>query len=84
MADLTRDLMMKFALKEKEIVTVLGANGAGKSTLLMTISGILPSREGGLLSTEKRSLRKARAISFAPESLRFRRAARSSNPFLSD
>jgi len=33
-------------IKEKEIVTVLGANGAGKSTLLMTISGILPSRQG--------------------------------------
>jgi branched-chain amino acid transport system ATP-binding protein len=36
-------------VKEKEIVSVLGANGAGKSTLLMTISGILPSREGKII-----------------------------------
>jgi len=33
-------------VREKEIVSVLGANGAGKSTLLMSISGILPSRQG--------------------------------------
>lgn len=33
-------------VKEKEIVSVLGANGAGKSTLLMAISGILSSRKG--------------------------------------
>jgi branched-chain amino acid transport system ATP-binding protein len=33
-------------VKEGEIVSVLGANGAGKSTLLMSISGILPSRQG--------------------------------------
>mgnify|MGYP000153288437 CR=1 FL=1 len=33
-------------VKEKEIVSVLGANGAGKSTLLMAISGILSARKG--------------------------------------
>ncbi|HUJ89880.1 MAG TPA: ABC transporter ATP-binding protein [Syntrophorhabdales bacterium] len=36
-------------VKEKEIVSVLGANGAGKSTLLMSISGILPSRQGKVM-----------------------------------
>jgi branched-chain amino acid transport system ATP-binding protein len=36
-------------VKEKEIVSVLGANGAGKSTLLMSISGILPSRQGRVI-----------------------------------
>ena len=36
-------------VKEKEIVSVLGANGAGKSTLLMSISGILPSRQGRVM-----------------------------------
>ncbi|HME45181.1 MAG TPA: ABC transporter ATP-binding protein [Syntrophorhabdales bacterium] len=36
-------------VEEKEIVSVLGANGAGKSTLLMSISGILPSRQGRVM-----------------------------------
>ncbi len=36
-------------VKEGEIVSVLGANGAGKSTLLMSISGILPSRQGKII-----------------------------------
>jgi len=36
-------------VKEKEIVSVLGANGAGKSTLLMSISGILPPRQGRVM-----------------------------------
>jgi len=36
-------------VKEKEIVTVLGANGAGKSTLLRAISGLLPIKKGKIL-----------------------------------
>ena len=36
-------------VEEKEIVSVLGANGAGKSTLLMSISGILPPRQGRVM-----------------------------------
>ncbi len=31
---------------EGEIITLIGANGAGKSTTLMSISGIVPPREG--------------------------------------
>ena len=40
-------------VKEREIVSVLGANGAGKSTLLMSISGILPSRQGKIIFDNK-------------------------------
>lgn len=36
-------------VKKDEIVSVLGANGAGKSTLLMTISGVVPARQGSIL-----------------------------------
>lgn len=32
-----------------EIVTLIGANGAGKSTTLMTISGIVPPRNGEII-----------------------------------
>jgi branched-chain amino acid transport system ATP-binding protein len=32
-----------------EIITLIGANGAGKSTTLMSISGIVPPREGSIL-----------------------------------
>jgi branched-chain amino acid transport system ATP-binding protein len=40
---------ISLGVKDREIVTVLGANGAGKSTLLMTISGLLPSRQGRII-----------------------------------
>lgn len=33
-------------LKEKEIVSVIGANGAGKTTLLKTIAGLLTPKKG--------------------------------------
>ncbi|MFW6313875.1 MAG: ABC transporter ATP-binding protein [Spirochaetota bacterium] len=33
-------------IKEGEIITLIGANGAGKSTTLMSISGIVPPKEG--------------------------------------
>jgi len=36
-------------VKEKEIVSVLGANGAGKSTLLMSISGIVTASQGSIV-----------------------------------
>ena len=33
-------------VKEGEIITLIGANGAGKSTTLMSISGIVPPKDG--------------------------------------
>ncbi len=36
-------------VSEGEIITLIGANGAGKSTTLMSISGIVPPREGEIL-----------------------------------
>ena len=32
-----------------EVVSIIGANGAGKSTLLKSISGLMKSKEGGIL-----------------------------------
>ncbi|MFO7750085.1 MAG: ABC transporter ATP-binding protein [Desulfobacteraceae bacterium] len=32
-----------------EIIALIGANGAGKSTTLMTISGVVPAREGNVV-----------------------------------
>src|SRR3712207_7225512 len=37
---------ISLAVRDGEIVTLIGANGAGKSTTLRTISGILQPREG--------------------------------------
>ncbi|MEW6234347.1 MAG: ABC transporter ATP-binding protein [Candidatus Omnitrophota bacterium] len=37
---------VSFHVREKEIVTLIGANGAGKSTLLNTIAGLIPPRQG--------------------------------------
>ena len=36
-------------IEEGEIITLIGANGAGKSTTLMSISGIVPPRDGEIL-----------------------------------
>ncbi|MCW8904669.1 MULTISPECIES: ABC transporter ATP-binding protein [Sedimenticola] len=36
-------------VREGEIITLIGANGAGKSTTLMSISGIVPPRNGQVL-----------------------------------
>jgi branched-chain amino acid transport system ATP-binding protein len=33
-------------IREREIITLLGANGAGKTTTLMSISGVVPPRQG--------------------------------------
>ncbi len=40
-------------IQEGEIISLIGANGAGKSTTLMTISGIVPAREGEILFKDK-------------------------------
>lgn len=37
---------VNITIKEKEIITLIGANGAGKSTTLMSICGIVPPRSG--------------------------------------
>ncbi len=37
---------ISLAVRDREIVTLIGANGAGKSTTLRTISGLLQPREG--------------------------------------
>ena len=37
---------VSIAVKEGEIITLIGANGAGKSTTLMSICGIVPPRTG--------------------------------------
>jgi len=40
---------VSIALREGEIVTLVGANGAGKSTLLKTVHGIVPAVHGSLI-----------------------------------
>ncbi|RVC26500.1 ATP-binding cassette domain-containing protein, partial [Mesorhizobium sp. M7A.F.Ca.AU.002.02.1.1] len=37
-----------FALKEGEVVALLGDNGAGKSTLIKAISGVFPIDRGDI------------------------------------
>ena len=42
-----KDVSLEIA--EGEIITLIGANGAGKSTTLMSISGVVPPRNGEIL-----------------------------------
>src|SRR5690348_17175730 len=39
---------MEFAIREGELVTLLGRNGAGKTTTLRAIMGIIPRRTGSV------------------------------------
>jgi branched-chain amino acid transport system ATP-binding protein len=66
-----RDLRVKYgnvevlhginvAVKEGEIVAILGANGAGKSTMLMAVSGIVKS-SGGAVEFDGKQLHKLKA-----------------------
>ena len=66
-----RDLRVKYgnvevlhginvAVKEGEIVAILGANGAGKSTTLMAVSGIVKS-SGGAVDFDGKPLHKLKA-----------------------
>jgi branched-chain amino acid transport system ATP-binding protein len=48
------------AVKEGEIVAILGANGAGKSTTLMAVSGIVKS-SGGAVEFDGKQLHKLKA-----------------------
>jgi branched-chain amino acid transport system ATP-binding protein len=40
---------MSFAVREGEVVTLLGRNGAGKTTTLRAIMGIVPRRQGSVV-----------------------------------
>jgi branched-chain amino acid transport system ATP-binding protein len=40
---------VSFQIREKEIVSIVGANGAGKTTMIKTISGLLSPRSGSIL-----------------------------------
>jgi branched-chain amino acid transport system ATP-binding protein len=40
-------------VSEGEIITLIGANGAGKTTTLMSISGIVPPREGKIIYMDR-------------------------------
>ncbi|MBI3252854.1 MAG: ABC transporter ATP-binding protein [Candidatus Omnitrophica bacterium] len=44
---------VSFAVKEGEIVAILGANGAGKTTILKTISGLIRPTAGEILFRDK-------------------------------
>ena len=41
-------------VEDREIVVLIGANGAGKTTLLKTILGLLPSRTGTIIFSNKK------------------------------
>jgi branched-chain amino acid transport system ATP-binding protein len=45
---------ISLAVRDGEIVTLIGANGAGKSTTLRTISGLLQPREGQVMLDNRR------------------------------
>jgi len=40
-------------ISDGEIITLIGANGAGKTTTLMSISGIVPPREGQIIFMDR-------------------------------
>jgi len=64
---------VSFAVREGEIVTLIGANGAGKSTILRAISGLLPAAQGSIafagedLLKLPAHLRAQRGIAHVPE-----------------
>jgi branched-chain amino acid transport system ATP-binding protein len=45
---------LSLAVREGEVVALLGANGAGKSTTLKAVSGLLPSEDGEITEGEIR------------------------------
>jgi branched-chain amino acid transport system ATP-binding protein len=51
-------------VREREIVTLIGANGAGKSTTLRAISGLVPARRGSI-TFEGSDLTRRRAYQIA-------------------
>ena len=64
-------------VKEKEIVTIIGANGAGKSTTLKAISGTIPKRKGSIITYKDENITDlpaekivSRSLSLVPEGRR--------------
>ncbi len=45
---------ISFDVKEKEIVTLIGANGAGKTTILHTVSGLIKPQKGSITLRDQR------------------------------
>lgn len=45
---------ISFDVKEKEIVTLIGANGAGKTTILHTVSGLIKPRNGSIMLRDQK------------------------------
>ncbi len=64
------------SVNEGEIITLIGANGAGKSTTLMSISGVVPPKNGDILLNGESIVGKsadaivAKGISQVPEGRR--------------
>ena len=59
---------------EGEIITLIGANGAGKTTTLMSISGLVPPRQGEILFKGKPIHGMSPEKIVFSESARFRKA----------
>ncbi|HHX60797.1 MAG TPA: ABC transporter ATP-binding protein [Epulopiscium sp.] len=45
---------ISFEVKEKEIVTLIGANGAGKTTILHTVSGLIKPQQGSIMLRDQK------------------------------
>lgn len=45
---------ISFDVKEKEIVTLIGANGAGKTTILHTVSGLIKPQTGSIMLRDQK------------------------------
>ncbi len=64
---------LSFNVKEKKIISIVGANGVGKSTLLKTITGLLKCKNGEIYFKDKKISNKSvheivdEGISMVPE-----------------
>ena len=64
---------VSFAVRENEILAVMGRNGMGKTTLFKAIMGLLPVREGSILldgvniTAERPHRRVAQGLAYVPQ-----------------